>query len=69
MKNSPDHSAADYDAAQPDPRQPVGHIHIRTTLRRKSAWVHYFNGQNQKLPEGIVALIDRATGYAEEQKL
>lgn len=62
MTNS-QHSADDYDAAQPDPREPVGHVHIRISREHKGHWVQYFRDRKQTLPGGIIAVIDEATGY------
>jgi hypothetical protein len=63
-------------AAQPDPRKPergpgrptqeaegkTGHIHIRTTLRRKSAYVRAARGK--ALAEWMTEVCDRESGYA-----
>lgn len=63
-----------HDAAQPDPRKPgrptnddvaaTGHIHIRTTLARKSAYVRA--AKPQKLTEWIFQNLDKAAGYENE---
>lgn len=58
-------------AAQPDPRKPgrpprdgaaaTGHIHIRTTLARKSAYVRA--ARPLKLAEWVTEQLDRAAKY------
>lgn len=56
--------AADYVAALQDPAAPeleadatAAHVHIRTTLRRKSAWVQA--AKPRKLADWIIETLDR----------
>jgi hypothetical protein len=58
--NPTDHSTAAYDASQDDPRQP-GHVHLRVTLPRKSAWVRA--ARPRKLVEWITQTLDREAKY------
>lgn len=60
-----------YDAAQPDPRKPgrpprdgvaaSGHLHIRTTLHRHSAWVRAAG--RKPLSVWVTTTLDRAARY------
>lgn len=75
MKNS-ESSAADYDATQSDPRKPgrptrdgeaaTGHVHIRTTLHRKSAWVRA--AKPRTLAEWVTATLDAEAKYEPPQQ-
>lgn len=68
-------AAAAHDAAQPDPRKPgrplrndvaaTGHVHIRTTLSRKAAWVRA--AKPRKLAEWMTENLDRAAKYEPHQ--
>ena len=61
--------------ATPSPRGPgrppksgeaaVGHLHIRTTLQRKSAWVRA--ARPRPLAEWVTEQLDRAAGYTPER--
>jgi hypothetical protein len=72
---SNEHSAAAYDAAQPDPRRgrppkfgetATGHIHIRTTLHRKSAYVRA--AKPKPLAEWLTEIADKAAKYEPPQQ-
>jgi hypothetical protein len=79
MSKPNDHSAANYDAAQPDPRNPklgrppkngesaTGHIHIRTTLHRKSAYVRA--AKDKPLAEWMTAACDKDAAYEPPQSV
>jgi hypothetical protein len=70
-----DHAAKYWDAAQPDPRKPgrpprasqsaTGHIHIRTTLARKAAYVRA--AQGKPLAEWMTEHCDAAAAYAPDK--
>lgn len=45
----------------------VGHVHIRTTLSRKSAWVRA--ARPRTLAEWATAALDRAAKYSEDGRL
>jgi hypothetical protein len=77
MSTPNNHSAAAYDAAQPDPRKPgrppingetaKGHVHIRATLARKSAWVRA--AKPQSLAHWATENLDRAANYKAENEV
>lgn len=70
-----EHTAHYYDSTQPDPRKPergpgqppidgeaaTAQIQLRTTMRRKSAYVRA--AKKQKLAQWIFAQLDKAAGY------
>lgn len=63
MPDKPPHQAAAWDAAQPDPRKPVAHIHLRVSPRRKSAYVRA--ARPGKLDAWATRSLDAAAGYEE----